>query len=300
MKKINSILVVAMTAIILTAASCKKDKEVVIDEPTASNLNMNFSGLEDLGSDYAYEGWLIVDGAPVSAGIFTVDASGNPSATSFEIDKTTLENATAYVLTIEPSPDADPAPSKVHILAGDFNGNTSTLAVDHASAIATDFVAATGKYILATPTDGGAMDNEESGVWWIDPAAGPGPGLSLPALPEGWEYEGWAVVNGIPLSTGKFTTASGSDDAAPFSGVTAGPPFPGEDFLRNAPTGLTFPIDLSGKTVVISVEPKPDNSPAPFLLKPLVSVVPAAAMTHSAIDMSNNAEMTNPTGTATR
>lgn len=299
MKRINSILAVAMTAILFTVTSCNKDKEVV-DISTQSNLSMNFTGLEDLGSDYAYEGWLIVDGAPVSAGIFTVDAAGNPSASSFEMDIATLENATAYVLTIEPNPDSDPTPSKVHILAGDFNGNTSTLAVDHVSAIATDFKASTGKYILATPTDGGGMDNEESGVWWLDPAAGPGPGLSIPALPDGWEYEGWAVIDGMPVSTGKFTMANGSDDFSGFSGATAGPAFPGEDFLMNAPGGLTFPTDLKGATVVISVEPKPDNSPAPFLLKPLVSVVPTSAMTHTALEMTNNAEATNPTGTITR
>ncbi len=299
MKRINSILAVAMMAILFTATSCNKEKEVV-DISTKSNLEMNFTGLEDLGSDYAYEGWLIVDGAPVSAGIFTVNEAGIPSASSFEMDIATLENATAYVLTIEPSPDNDPAPSKVHILAGDFNGNTSTLGVDHPSAIATDFKASTGKYILATPTDGGGMDNEESGVWWLDPAAGPGPGLSIPALPEGWEYEGWAVINGVPVSTGKFTMASGNDDFSGFSGTSAGPAFPGEDFLMNAPSGLTFPTDLTGATVVISVEPKPDNSPAPFLLKPLVSAVPSGAMTHSALDMTNNAEATNPTGTITR
>lgn len=297
MKRINSVTVIALMAILMTAASCSKDND---NGPVNGNLNWNFSGLEDLGNDYAYEGWLIVDGAPVSAGIFTVDANGNPSQTSFEMDQVSLDKATAYVLTIEPSPDSDPAPSKVHILGGDFAGNSANVSVNHAAAIATDFMGATGKYILATPTDGGSTDDEESGVWWLDPTAGPGPGLSLPALPDGWEYEGWAVIDGMPLSTGKFTIVSGSDDAAPYSGTMAGPPFPGEDFLMNAPNGLTFPVDLRGKTVVISVEPKPDNSPAPFLLKPLVSNVPTGAMTHSALSMNNNASATNPTGTVTR
>ena len=155
--------------------------------------------------------------------------------------------------------------------------------------------------ILATPTDGGSMTNEKSGVWWLDPTAGPGAGLSLPALPAGWKYEGWAVVNGMPLSTGKFTLAAGADASAPFSSLSAaGPAFPGEDFLINAPTGLTFPTDLSGKTVVISVEPEPDNSSAPFLLKPLVGMVPATATDHTPYSMNNNAIATNPTGSATR
>lgn len=72
-------------------------------------------------------------------------------------------------------------------------------------------------------------------------ASGPTAGLTLATLPAGWKYEGWAVINGTPVSTGTFTSASAADDSAPFSGATAGPPFPGEDFLQNAPSGLTFP-----------------------------------------------------------
>ena len=40
--------------------------------------------------------------------------------------------------------------------------------------------------------------------------------------------------------------------------------FAGQDFI--AP-----PVDLIGHTAVISVEPDPDNSPAPFALKPLIT-----------------------------
>ena len=256
---------------------------------------------EDLGDDYAYEGWLIVDGSPISAGIFSVDADGNLSQSTFEIDADDLEKASAYVLTIEPSPDNDPSPSSVHILAGDFSGNSASVRVDHGSALGTNFANATGDYILATPTDGGSMTDELSGIWWLDPAAGPGAGLNLPTLPNGWAYEGWAVVNGRPISTGKFTSVSGSDDFSGFSGTEAGaPPFPGEDLLLNAPSDLTFPTNLTSGLVVISVEPSPDNSAAPFLLKPLVGMVPADAVDHTLYGMDNNAAATNPTGTISK
>ena len=69
-----------------------------------------------------------------------------------------------------------------------------------------------------------------------------------------------------PISTGRFTMASGadSDGAGPTSGPEEFPPFPGQDFVSP-------PIDLtSGYAAVISVEPEPDNSPAPFVLKPLM------------------------------
>ncbi len=295
MKNLLNVFVLAMITV-FSITSCSDDDAVAIQR-IDSNLTLNFEGLEDLGADYAYEGWIIVNGQPVTTGIFRVDANGQLSQTTFTIAQEDLDAATAFVLTIEPSPDADPAPSDVHILAGNFQGNNATLTVDHGAAIGNDFTASTGKYILATPTDGGSDTNENSGVWWLDPTAGPGPGLDLPTLPAGWIYEGWAVIDGTPVSTGRFTAAAGSDDFNGFSGTAGGPPFPGEDFLTNAPEGLDFPLDLSNRAVVISIEPVPDNSPAPFTLKPLVATVPANAVDHTVYDMANNAIATNPTGT---
>ena len=141
---------------------------------------------------------------------------------------------------------------------------------------------------------------KNSGVWWLDPSTGPGPALNLPTLPTGWNYEGWAVIGGTPVSTGTFTSASGVDDSDTFSGTTGGPAFPGEDFLNNAPSGITFPTDLAGATIVISVEPNPDNSTTPFLLKPLVGTAPVDAADHILYNMSNNAVATNPTGSVSR
>jgi hypothetical protein len=275
----------------ITLASCNKD-----DDPTS--LNLNITGLEDLGTSAQYEGWIMVNGAPLSTGTFNVDASGNLSRTSFPIEEGMLNGATAFILTIEPNPDNDPAPSDIHILAGDFSGSSASLSIGHGAALGTTFETASGSYILATPTDG-TMDDEESGVWFVDPS-GPSPTLNLPTLPTGWVYEGWAVINGSPVTTGKFTSPMGADMSAPYSGPNAGPPFPGEDFLLNAPDGLTFPVDLRGGAAVISVEPYPDNSPAPFVLKPLVGMIDQAAAVHTLQNMNNNAVATNPTGTASR
>jgi hypothetical protein len=289
-----------MSVSLLSACSTDDDDDAQTPSSSTAKLSLAINGLEDLGDQYRYEGWIIVDGAAISAGLFDVDANGDLSETSFNLAASDLSAASAYVLTIEPSPDPDPAPSAVHILAGDFDNMNAPLNTSHAAAIGTDFTAATGSYILATPTDGGSMSDELSGLWWLDPAAGPGPGLSLPSLPNGWIYEGWAVINGEVLSTGTFSTASGSDGSANFSGTMAGPPFPGEDFLQNAPAGLSFPTNLSGATVVVSVEPVPDNSSAPFALKPLVATVPAAAADHTPYNMNNNATNSNPSGVATR
>jgi len=72
-----------------------------------------------------------------------------------------------------------------------------------------------------------------------------------------------------------------------FSGPMGGPPFPGENFLIDAPEGLTFPLDLSGQVVVISVEPNPDPSPKPPPIKPLAGLVPLDAVDHALLPMVN-------------
>jgi len=288
----KNILFFTLFAIAFTA--CKDE-----DTQATQQLELNLTGLEDLGSDYTYEGWIIVDGSPVTTGTFDVSSDGTLSQTSFEVDAGQLEDATTFVLTIEPKPDNDPAPTDIHILAGDFSGTSANLTVDHEAALGSNFTASTGTYILATPTDG-MMNNERSGLWFLDPTAGPGAGLDLPNLPNGWKYEGWAVIDGTPVSTGTFTEIGKADESAPFSGSMGGPSFPGEDFLVNAPMGLTFPTDLRGATAVISIEPSPDNSPAPFLLKPLVSPIGENAEDHTPFQMSNNATATNPTGTVNK
>ncbi|KXK51605.1 MAG: hypothetical protein IPM61_07350 [Chlorobi bacterium] len=48
-----------------------------------------------------------------------------------------------------------------------------------------------------------------------------------------------------------------------------------------------------------SIEPVPDNGPAPFGLKPLLSTIPAAASDHVVYSLENKSS-TMPTGTATR
>lgn len=214
-----------------------------------------------LGEGFVYEGWLIGDDGPVAAGRFT-------DPTSFEVYVEGADaRATTYVLTIEPEPDADPGPSAVHVLGGAFDGDQAVLGSEHPAAVGTDFGDARGGFILETPSTTQA-DDYDQGIWFLDPSAGPGPGLVLPTLPAGWQYEGWVVVDGTPLSTGRFTVPDGadSDGKGPEAGPEAAPPFPGQDFIHPARM-------LVGATAVISVEPEPDDSPGPFFLKPLVGAV---------------------------
>ena len=272
-------------AIALFATGCKNE------DPT---LDLALNGLEDLGADYVYEGWIMVDGSPVSTGTFTVDASGTPSQTSFSLEGIdNAANATRFVLSIEPANDPDPAPSAVKMLAGDFSGDVATVNTD----LIADFSGSMGYFLLATPTTT-SMDDDLSGVWFINNGAA---GLTLPTLAEGWAYEGWAVINGTPVSTGTFLDGTAGDDSGVHNGLdAAAPPFPGEDFINNAPNGLTFPTDLTNMPIVVSVEPVPDNSPAPFTLKPLSGMSPeTGTVVGTSYSMTNDA-VGFPTGTVTR
>lgn len=297
-KKIAIALFVFSSAFI----SCN-DNDDNEQEVTTSEIILDIEGLNDLGTDYKYEGWVIVNGDPVTTGVFSVDSEGVLSQTKFDVAADDLASATRFVLSIEPTNDTDPAPSDTKYLVGDFNDTSATLS----TGVIADFSTVAGQFILATPTDNSTnTENNQNGIWWLQPGDTPTAGLTLPELPTGWKYEGWVVVDGTPITTGTFTNVAATDDAAPYSGsdALAAPNgsdgfFPGEDFLNNAPTGVTFPLDVRGKTAVISIEPSPDNSPAPFTLKPLVGTVgqETAPTLHT---MSDNVSGSFPTGSVWR
>lgn len=280
MKKILKLVYVCVVFVFL--ASCDNESEVA---PTSGDLTIDLTGLEELGTDYVYEGWLIVNGSPVSTGTFTSIVF--PQTFTVGIDD--LNTATQFVLSIEPAGETGTAaatPAATKLLAGDFSGNSANVT---STGIVADFSSSWGKYILATPTDDDDS-NEASGVWFLDNSSGSAvAGLGLPTLSDGWKYEGWVVLNGTPVSTGTFTDPATADDNAstsPYKGLTSdGPAFPGEDYVMGSAAGVDFPTDLKDATIVISVEPYPDNSSAPFTLKPLAHVVPVDAMNHSVLTM---------------
>lgn len=289
-------MVAVAMALSFVFTSCDKDDD---DKDTqTATFNIAVSGLPQLDEFHVYEGWIVVNGSPVSTGTFAIDNIGSPSISSFSVNAGQLENASGFAISIEPSPDPDAAPSDSKILGGTFIGQTAILSTEHEMALGTGFSTAAGKFILATPTNGDNTD-ELSGVWWLNPD-GPAASLLLPDLNEGWMYEGWVVFDGVPVSTGKFSKADMADESSTYSATLDAPEFPGEDFLTNAPTGLTFPTDLSGNTVVVSVEPEPDNSNDPFVIKPLQGDVPDSATDHVLYGMSNTADNISISGEVTR
>jgi len=274
MMKKSLIAISAIAMSVVMTVSCGSDDNgggIVIPPVETASFTLELSNLEELGAGLIYEGWLIVDGSPVSTGTFT----GAEAMYTFNAIKSNLDDATKFVVSIEPVPDTDPDPAATKVLSGDFVGNRANITLDEIA----DFSSVSGSFEIFTPSD---VDdtNEENGVWFITRNAMDDSfeaGLTIPTLPNGWKYEGWVVINDVPVSTGTFTDPGSFDDSSPYSGNNpAVPAFPGEDFISSSftsgTTTLTFPADgdVTGKNVVISVEPDPDNDPAPFFIKPLV------------------------------
>lgn len=158
-----------------------------------------------------------------------------------------------------------------------------------------DVAAASGQYMLGTPTDGNDTLNERSGVWFGYYSQGTAL-LQLPTPKPGWIYEGWAIIDGQPLTTGRFRFAAGRDLFNGFSDrISATPEVPGEDLLRDPPVAvfpnLNFPADLAGDIIRVSLEPDLDGSDptgqSPFGMTVLENEVPNRAEPHLIYDLKN-------------
>ncbi len=239
-------------------------------------VRFTFTGLEPLAEGH-YEVWAIFpDETKLSLGAFNFDPQGNTiSLAGYRINDFTssrdLRDARKIAITIEPRGDKDPGPSGIIMLIGDISNGRANLSFK-----AIDLSSASGQFILATPSAGGK--DPTSGIWFLRKEGDKlSIGLQLPSLVAGWKYEGWAVTQGVPLSTGKFSSADKADESAPYSESGATPPFPGEDFFRNAPPGMSFPVNLAdgSSLAVITLEPDINGSDptgaGPFSIKFLVA-----------------------------
>ncbi len=233
-----------------------------------SVMRLSVSALQDPGAGQVYTGWLKLDDASYVAVGTVSAASGGPTQREFKVKKSHIARAREFVLTLESSSATPAAPAKARLLAGSFNaGKTeATMSVEHPGALNTNFANASGRFFLATPVTV-ALDDEAQGIWFAGVVDGKlAVGLELPALPEGWTYEGWVTVNGKLSSTGRFTRVDAwdSDVAGPTAGPIGAvvPSFPGQDFLAPA-------VSLPGGMAVISVEPVARSSDTPFFIRPL-------------------------------
>lgn len=275
-------------------------------------FDLSLAALPALGSASVYQGWAVVDGIPVTTGRFVIDASVaparvtspdgiriygttsrstfGPAATGLGQDFPRIVDATHFFITIESRSELSLRPSGNVILAGPIIGDAAELAIfgeegPGSPKKADGSAPLGGTAMLTSPTGGG---NPWNGVWFTTTPAFPGgPSLDLPVLArEGLLYEGWVmdVIGGVWLSLGKFSDPGFLDldaQTSPTRGLlSAGLLAPGQDFIFPAVAGAATPLFLADGTMeaFITLEPVPDNSPAPFPLRLLSAPIPAAAV----------------------
>ncbi len=274
--------------------------------PTTIMLQFDMLPTLDEAVDGHYEGWAIVGGMPYTTGKFNVNGSGQPvmlggGSVIEEFDAgMDITGASDIKISIEAPGDGDALPSGLIVLEGSVSGLTANLrAALPGLEMLSDM--ATGAYILATPSDNDSdAGNDDQGIWFLS-LPNPDPGfMHLPDLGANWTYEGWVVdlsgATPMPYSTGTFDMASGFDsDAAGCMG--GGPPFPGQDFVAYQCDGV-LDLDNGDFAAVLTIEPVPDNSPMPFLLKPLAGMIPTDGLGNPGIPMGNQTADTFPVGTA--
>jgi hypothetical protein len=315
MKKLILLVIFA----IVTVWSCKNN-EVLSPADQVTKVDLEVNGMQNLGGSFWYEGWLIwgdLNEFHQSVGVFTVNEQGQLSQTAFQTSLGYLQQAQKFLITIEADDvpgyivtsrdeggttvyDSVEGPSAYQIMGAVFKGNFGSLAAGHLIFFDFEFSQASGTCLLDTPTDTSGS-NPKSGIWFVnkDTSNAIVSGLNLPVVVGGWIYEGWVDVNGVLLSTGSFFNPGIKDQSNQFCDPAGTPyAFPGEDFLVNPPAGVTFPLDLSGRNVLIELRPAyPVDCNPPFSMLQLLSVtIPGNAQPQTIYELENNATSL-PSGT---
>jgi hypothetical protein len=278
----NTKLLVVFATLILFITGCDYFENG--DTLNITKFETNISGLPAIADTMTFVGWFQWEDKKTdqkfAEKVFVLDADQNGSiAYTSEKPLRSLQRAKLFYLTVERKSVANDSalvPSTKKLLSGSFTFAASDLSIGENTG---NLENVNGFFSLATPTNGTNTD-ELSGVWFMDSlSTNPVSGLKkLPELYAGWIYEGWVEINGQMVSTGRFSNPKAADLYAAYSDTSAGFIFPGEDFLNNAPSGLTFPTNLSNAKVYISIEYKDGrtNGSNPFLII-LEGAVPASA-----------------------
>lgn len=267
-------------------------------------IDMDVDGLAPLQDAYRYQVWAVVDGAFVGSDEFNISENGQFVNIGGQIISRTLTfdasiaGATEMFVVVNGKTDSSEFPSTTVLMGGDVSGRSVTFNMSHARAFGPSMAAAGGQFVLTTPTDLDA-GNELSGIWFGTPSLQPA--LQLPLPGTGWTYESWvSLANGTVMSMGKFTDVAAGDAANPFSfpdEVSQHPSVPGEDFLLNAPDGVSFPANLSGATVFVTAELAVDDvENAPSGLRLLDGAVPAAPSALTPYTLIASAQMPGGSG----
>ncbi len=258
---------------------------------------LGFEGLLPLGEgEGIYSAFLNLDnGDIVGLGGFNVNDSGRPiDGAGNVIDRfpadQNLFSTVSLVVSVEPQGIIGNTPGPAAILQGPFIDGIASLSVPSPLFIED----ASGSYRVFTPTDG-PDTNEGSGAWAI--SVGGAGTLTLPPLNNIYLYEHFMVIDGMPITMGRFAADDVADFANPWSGPLEAPAFPGEDLLATLLPGFTFPADLSGAQLLVTLEPIFSDTVDPSQLVVLQGTLPAGVAGGEIIELTNRSE-NFPTGTA--
>ncbi len=260
------------------------------DTLDSTTVEINISGLPAIPDSMTYVAWFDNEDSKIdSVKIHSADAVDGKFYYKSEMLLSDIQQAQLFWLTIEEENAVNDSTFNISnriVLGGRFALGGCNLAIGE-KALSFDNYSVT--FNLLTPTDGPNL-NETSGVWFveIDTAGEFSTGLNIPELYGGWIYEGWVEVNGEYLSTGRFESTVGADLSKLYGESGTGLPYPGEDFLTNAPQDVTFPLDLSGKMIYISAELNDGRNygTAPYIIL-FEATVPVNAETRVAYEMVN-------------
>ncbi len=195
-----------------------------------------------------------------------------------------LDKLVGFLLSIEPKSSSPVVPS-IPFLAAYSNDSGITDMIYPYNYRHPDFFVS---YFMATPsdtlynakkiTDTLQYRNEHRGVWFgfIDTSrydlgirmVQPDTVLRKLAreLMPGWQFEGWIERNGTRVSLGHFQRGDSADLENPYAYIRDSVfSVPGEDFLINPPAEFSS-VDkgVLNSTVMITLEPRPDNDPEMF------------------------------------
>lgn len=242
-----------------------------------------------------------LDGQPMT---FALDPS-DPNVRTDSNGNILWQLAVDAFVTIEPADDPEPAVHGPAFMGGSFRNGTTQLSIGSSDALDEDFATIDGTFLMACPSTSAGGDETE-GIWFVTSTTTPAASLNLPTLSvndpqKNWTYQAWISLPSAGLaSLGKFKSPilPDGDLDGPLHGVpptdSSGYPFPGSDF----PYGSAG-IDLSLGSVIITLEPVPDNdSGAPFFLEVLGAPIPTGATAGVSYPLSPQPQ-TFPGGTVT-
>lgn len=229
-------------------------------------LRFTFSGMTALGTGSVYGIWLKENDEYNFLDVFTVNSAGIPDNSQFGLESERLDDVQGILITLENEDNIGTEPSDTRLMAGEFINRGALLEISHPDAMNVDFSTSSVSYMLASPTDDNA-DNENAGIWFANTVDGTST-LDLPDLPTGWIYESWVLLPDTVVSLGQFANPLMRDDSDAHSGPNPqnGYNAPGGDLLTGDPEH--FPASLHNNLISITVEPSEDDNSNAFGIRP--------------------------------